>query len=282
MKRSVLPLLGILLVALGLLTIGIFNPEIRISTDLTVSRSEAASFHVLSSPSNVSNWIEGIGRQEALVEHPERVGNTYRLTHTDGTEWEASIEDLEDNTRIVMTLKDSRAEMRVEAEVFPSSGGTRVHFETTIRGTTIFYRTLMPFVKGNISKSQSRINQNWVTLIESATESLVGAWSGRDASGSEQLFEFRTDGTLDWKVSSDAGVFQLINLLYLRNEKVHPETLNLSGFESGPLAGLTLYGLIDLSRPDTLIFDAEAGNSDDPSVRPTGFTDSAVTYIRVY
>ncbi|HAY36220.1 MAG TPA: hypothetical protein DCY57_04475 [Bacteroidetes bacterium] len=281
MKRSVLLLLGILLIVLGVVSIGALKREIRISTNVTVSKSEATSFRVLSSAEQISSWMEGITLQETLVEHPENVGSRYRLTQVDGSEWEATVLDLEDNRRIVMLLTDPRAEIHIEVELFPSPEGTRVQIDTITRGSTVFYRTLMPFAKRSILKSQMRINEHWKRLIETSIESLVGEWSGTDASGSEQLFEFHFDGTADWKVSSSAGEFQLKNLLYRRNTLSQPQQLDLTGFQKGPLAGMTLFGIVDLSRQDTLIYDAAAGKPDDASARPETFSESATVYIRI-
>ena len=90
MKRSVLLLLGILLIVLGVVSIGALKREIRISTNVTVSKSEATSFRVLSSTEQISSWMEGITLQETLVEHPENVGSRYRLTQVDGSKWRVS------------------------------------------------------------------------------------------------------------------------------------------------------------------------------------------------
>jgi hypothetical protein len=87
---------------------------------------------------------------------------------------------------------------------------------------------------------------------------LVGTWVATSANAAGSSFEFRSDGSATWRLS------QPFEIRYRLNSQTAPTHLDLSGFQTGPLEGRTLYCLVELAH-DNLRMDCE------PTAHPTSF-----------
>jgi hypothetical protein len=111
--------------------------------------------------------------------------------------------------------------------------------------------------------------------------SILGGWSGVDGRGVKQTLEFREDGKATWRLEMPQGGMSL-DIRYAYDAASSPKRLDLFGFESGPLAGRTLYGIVEFTTEGALRFDCEPGGpGDGDKVRPAAFTEQTVTYERV-
>lgn len=93
---------------------------------------------------------------------------------------------------------------------------------------------------------------------------ISGRWSNREG----QTFEFRPDGKALWLVRFGSQV-DSVQMEYQYNCKTRPAQLDLTGFQSGPLTGKTLFGILEWNSDSSFRFDAEAGAG--PEVRPATF-----------
>lgn len=93
---------------------------------------------------------------------------------------------------------------------------------------------------------------------------LTGRWSNREG----QILSFNPDGTAFWLVKFGSQ-FDTFPITYVYDCSKKVPTLDLSGFQSGPLLGKTLFGIIEWSNDSIFRYDAEAGSS--PSERPAAF-----------
>jgi hypothetical protein len=91
-----------------------------------------------------------------------------------------------------------------------------------------------------------------------STSPLLGTLAATSPNAAGSSFQFRADGTATWKLG------QAFEIQYQTDDPRAPTRVDLSGFQSGPLKGRTLYCLIDLS-DDTLQMDCE------PSGYPSSF-----------
>lgn len=87
---------------------------------------------------------------------------------------------------------------------------------------------------------------------------LLGTWTATSQNAAGSSFHFRPDGSATWNLG------QPFEIRYLINDSSAPTRLDLSGFQTGPLKGRTLYCLIELSN-DTLRMDCE------PTAHPASF-----------
>ncbi len=94
--------------------------------------------------------------------------------------------------------------------------------------------------------------------------SLEGHWTNREG----QSFQFQSDGKALWLVRFGSQV-DTIAMDYRYDCRKQPAELDLDGFQTGPLSGKTLYGILEWNSDSSFRFDAEAGNA--PAVRPTTF-----------
>ncbi|TNE50726.1 MAG: hypothetical protein EP344_17195 [Bacteroidetes bacterium] len=99
---------------------------------------------------------------------------------------------------------------------------------------------------------------------DSGCQSLSGKWSNREG----QAFYFKPDGKALWLVRFGSQV-DTIAMEYRYDCQKTPVELDLSGFNSGPLEGKTLFGILEWVSDTSFRFDAEAGPG--PEVRPATF-----------
>jgi hypothetical protein len=93
---------------------------------------------------------------------------------------------------------------------------------------------------------------------------LNGRWSTREG----QSFYFQENGKGLWLIhfGSKTDTFAMD---YRYDCKKQPIELDLNGFESGPLAGKTMFGILEWNSDTSFRFDAEVGKG--PEVRPAAF-----------
>ena len=272
---------GMILIA-GFISIGIFNPTSTVSTSFHVSRSAATTFRVLTAASNVGSFFVDASSIETQVEGDEKAGNQYRVTYPeDGQVTSVELVGFQDLKQFAFQSKSDSKTTLTTYSLVRDANGTQVNISHVISPSSWWGRSIQSLILGSQIARQDRINSKLSQLVEASPESLIGDWVAVSDWVEEQLFTFRSDGTADWKVSVEGQVFPLTNIYWVRESSVFPEPLDLSGFTNGPLRGLTLFGIVDMSRRDTLIFDAEAGPEYDDRVRPASFSESAVTYIRI-
>lgn len=93
---------------------------------------------------------------------------------------------------------------------------------------------------------------------------LSGHWSTREG----QSFYFQENGKGLWLIRFGSQIDTIV-MTYRYDCKKEPMELDLSDFESGPLAGKTLFGILEWNNDSSFRFDAEAGTN--PAMRPTAF-----------
>ena len=103
---------------------------------------------------------------------------------------------------------------------------------------------------------------------------LDGRWTNREG----QIFLFQPDGKALWLIQF-GSTFDTFPIEYRYDCKRQPAALDLSGFQTGPLTGKTLFGILEWASDTAFRFDAEPGTS--PDVRPKTFnSEQAQRYFR--
>lgn len=93
---------------------------------------------------------------------------------------------------------------------------------------------------------------------------LTGQWSNREG----QTFVFQPNGKGLWLIRFGSEI-DTTRMEYRYDCQKQPAELDLSGFETGPLSGKTLFGILEWNSDTSFRFDAEAGPG--PEVRPVTF-----------
>lgn len=103
---------------------------------------------------------------------------------------------------------------------------------------------------------------------------LSGRWTNREG----QSFYFKPDGKALWLVRFGSQI-DTFTSDYRYDCKTKPAELDFSGFQSGPLSGKTLFGILEWNSDSSFRFDSEAGT--DAQIRPTAFeTDQTQKFYR--
>jgi len=109
---------------------------------------------------------------------------------------------------------------------------------------------------------------------------LIGTWRGGNPTRGSMAFTFEPDGSAIWVVDLPTGP-DTMRIVYEATPAEGDMLIDLSGFDHGPLAGLTMYGRAAFDGTDSLRIDFEPGPADEPGGRPADMSSTdVVTLIR--
>jgi hypothetical protein len=91
---------------------------------------------------------------------------------------------------------------------------------------------------------------------ENNCRELTGRWTNREG----QIFDFEPNGKALWLVKFGSQ-FDSFPISYAYDCKQKTATLDLTDFKSGPMAGKTLFGIIEWSSDSVFRYDSEPGTS---------------------
>jgi hypothetical protein len=92
---------------------------------------------------------------------------------------------------------------------------------------------------------------------------------------------FRDDNTATWKIES-VNFTGSFDIQYTFDASTTPYRLDLTGFGTGPLEGLTLYGIIAFDGDESFRLEVEPGEvgGAGEEVRPAAFSEQTVIYTK--
>ena len=111
-------------------------------------------------------------------------------------------------------------------------------------------------------------------------QALLGTWVSVGSEAAATTYVFHEDGRAEWilKLSEASDTFEVP---YRANYGTTPIQLDVGPWDSGPLAGQTLFGIVEVQGPDRFRVDFEPADPDgDGSERPVTFSEQAVTFVR--
>ncbi|MFV1989024.1 MAG: hypothetical protein ACC682_17265, partial [Gemmatimonadota bacterium] len=106
-------------------------------------------------------------------------------------------------------------------------------------------------------------------------QQLIGSWEGQNDTRGSMSFRFSSDGTVTWVVPVPTGP-ETLHISYVAVAHDGRLLLNLSGFETGPLTGMVMYGLVEFESANVIRMDLEPGPPGNDEPRPTGLTSDDV------
>ena len=111
-------------------------------------------------------------------------------------------------------------------------------------------------------------------------EPLLGEWVSVGSERPPMTYIFDSDSTMKWVVELEAGP-DTVSVPYRVNYQADPVHLDVGPWDDGPVAGRTLFGIVEIQGPDRFEVDFEPADPDgDGSERPDGFSDQAVAFVR--
>ena len=109
---------------------------------------------------------------------------------------------------------------------------------------------------------------------DSSCREIGGRWSTREG----QTIDFRKNGKALWFTRFGSQV-DTVGMKYRYDCQKQYTELDLYGFQSGPLTGKTLFGILEWNSDTSFRYNAEAGT--DPAVRPQTFeSDQTLKFFR--
>ena len=109
---------------------------------------------------------------------------------------------------------------------------------------------------------------------------LLGEWVSVGSGPSPAIYIFEEGGRSQWVLELESGP-DTFPVGYRADYRQTPIHLDLGPWPSGPLAGRTLFGIVEMQGPDRFRVDFEPADPDgDGTERPGSFSNHAVTFVR--
>ena len=109
---------------------------------------------------------------------------------------------------------------------------------------------------------------------------LLGEWVSVGSEDTRMTYIFEDDGRARWILELAEGP-DTLEVAYEARYASTPIELDVGPWSSGPLAGQTLFGIVELQGPDRFRVDFEPASPDsDGAERPATFSEQAVTFVR--
>lgn len=109
---------------------------------------------------------------------------------------------------------------------------------------------------------------------------LLGEWVSVGSGADRTTYIFEEGGRSRWvlELEEDPDTFRVNYRVDYHQTPIH---LDVGPWGSGPLAGRTLFGIVEMQGPDRFRVDFEPADPDgDGTERPASFSNQAVTYVR--
>lgn len=91
---------------------------------------------------------------------------------------------------------------------------------------------------------------------------------------------FEDGGRSRWVLDMEAGP-DTFAVAYKVDYSRSPFHLDVGPWSTGPLAGRTLYGIVEMRGPDRFVVDFEPADPDgEATARPSSFSNQSVTFVR--
>ena len=111
-------------------------------------------------------------------------------------------------------------------------------------------------------------------------EPLLGEWVSVAAETGRMTYIFEEDGRSRWVLDLAEGP-DTFAVAYRVDYGRSPIHLDVGPWSTGPLAGRTLYGIVEMLGPDRFVVDFEPGDpGGEGAERPPRFSNQSVTFVR--
>ena len=111
-------------------------------------------------------------------------------------------------------------------------------------------------------------------------EPLLGEWVSVAAETGQMTYIFEEGGQSRWVLELETGP-DTFAVAYRVDYSQSPIHLDVGPWSTGPLAGRTLYGIVEMQGPDRFVVDFEPADPDgDGTVRPSRLSNQSVTFVR--
>ena len=111
-------------------------------------------------------------------------------------------------------------------------------------------------------------------------EPLLGEWVSVASETGQMTYIFDEDGQSRWvlEMAEDPDTFAIAYRVDYNQSPIH---LDVGPWSTGPLAGRTLFGIVEMQGPDRFVVDFEpADPGGDGTARPSRFSNQSVTFVR--
>ncbi len=165
---GIIILLGLLFIAKGFLT-----PTISYDSEVLVDKSVKEAWAVMNDESKVSQWLKGITDMEHVSGEKGTVGAVTKYTFLENGQESIifeTIKSIAPNDHVAMDF-EMKDVMNIDYKVnfIEKDGKTSIKSSSTTKGSGMFMRSMVSFMKGSMEKQEAENLNNLKKLIEGNT-----------------------------------------------------------------------------------------------------------------
>lgn len=136
---------------------GLITPSIYYESKVTINKSAAEVWNVMSDESRISEWIEGIQSTEHISGPENQVGAVSKIYFDQGGKLETmqeTITELQENKRIAMDFTMDFMDMEYSMDLTEENGKTLLLSKTKTVGNSFFAKAMISWMKGTMKKQE--------------------------------------------------------------------------------------------------------------------------------
>lgn len=149
------------------------TPSVSYGSEVTVNKSAAECWAVMSDESNLPNWIEGYIRSELISGTANTTGAVSKVyVDNNGEEMamEETIVESVPNKKLAMTFAMGPMDMDYAMYFDEKDGKTTIRTESTTKGSGIMMKSLLSFMKGGMQEQEDKNLGNLKKIIDENTK----------------------------------------------------------------------------------------------------------------
>ncbi len=165
--------LFIVLAILVVLGIGMLTEAVDYESEITVNKSAAEAWAVMSDESNISKWIEGYVKSELVSGTANTVGAVSNVYVNPGGEemvMKETITESIPNKKMAMTFEMGPMDMDYEMTFTEQGDNTIIRSKSVTRGSGIMMKSMLLFMKGSMQEQENSNLNSLKKLIDENTK----------------------------------------------------------------------------------------------------------------
>jgi len=166
-------LLALLLIAIIFIAKGLLTPSIQYESEVTVNKSAAEAWAVMSDESKLPQWLKGFKKTELVSGQANTIGAISKVyIEENGQEMvmEETIESIKENEFLAMRFTMDFMNMEYEIHFKEKDGKTHIKTKSTTEGNGLIAKSIVSFMPKAMKAQEDENLGNLKKLIEANTK----------------------------------------------------------------------------------------------------------------
>ena len=154
-------------------SIGLFNPAITYSNQITIHASPAKTFKLFADTSRLHEWMTGFSSFTKISGKDDSAGSKWKLVLIqEGQTYDMTETILKNNSpdEYSFLLENAVLTNNVDMHFKPSSAGTELTVNNKVRGNNLMWRSLFYFFESRLKQESDEMYDDLKTMVETSVE----------------------------------------------------------------------------------------------------------------